>query len=501
MAIKKTETTPLLALNKVTIRCGRQRVFERTTWIVVPGQMWALIGPNGAGKSLLIDAIRGRLPVVEGDIEYGFPDTCLPEEEIVHLSFESQKRLSRKAGSFHQARWHSLADDSGLSVRRTLSKTRCAGPRRAGDFEQRRDEAIRLLGIQNLLGREVMQLSNGELRKVLIAQALIQSPSLLFLDDPFCGLDQRSRRNLMNILKRLIRKLPVILVTPRRAEIPDEATHLLYIDHQSVVAQGEKASLLKDPRLHEFLHPPPGPERAKITAGPSNGPPLIRMRKVNVIYNRVRVLKELDWIVREGQRWALLGPNGAGKSTLLSLITADNPQAYGNDITLFGRPRGSGESIWEIKRRIGHLSPELHLHMPPGLTGLDVVCSGLVDPEEPEAVDPKQIRRAGLSWMKQLKLAGWADESFGALSCGEQRLILIARALVNRPGLIVLDEPCQGLDPANRNRTLRLVDEAIGKTGAGLIYVTHHPDELPGCITHLLKLRQGRVVKKGVFRG
>jgi molybdate transport system ATP-binding protein len=194
-----------------------------------------------------------------------------------------------------------------------------------------------------------------------------------------------------------------------------------------------------------------------------------------------------------------LGPNGAGKTTLLSLILGDNPQAYANEIALFGRRRGSGESIWEIKRRIGWVAPELHLYTPFDATGFDVVCSGFFDSVGLYRRCSPQQREEGRAWMARLDIADCTDAMFRQLSEGEQRMVLVARALVKQPQLLVLDEPCQGLDARNRDRVLEAVD-SIGEHGYGLdtsmIYVTHEADELPKSITHVIRLRAGVVIDK-----
>jgi molybdate transport system ATP-binding protein len=205
--------------------------------------------------------------------------------------------------------------------------------------------------------------------------------------------------------------------------------------------------------------------------------------------------------VREGEQWALLGPNGAGKTTLLSLILGDNPQAYANRVRLFGRRRGSGESIWEIKRRIGWVAPELHLTYPRGLSCLDVVCSGFANSvgvyQRPSPVQ----REAAQRWMERLGVSQYAARAFGELSEGEQRLVLIVRALVRGPELLILDEPCQGLDAKHRDQVLQAV-EAIGRRGkASVIYVTHDPQALPTTVSHVLRLDRGRIVARGRWAG
>ena len=217
------------------------------------------------------------------------------------------------------------------------------------------------------------------------------------------------------------------------------------------------------------------------------------MNNVNVAYRGAPVLRHVNWTVRKGEKWALLGPNGAGKTTLLSLILADNPQAYGNDIKLFGKKRGSGESIWEIKKRIGWVSPELQLYYPRGATCLQVACSGWFDSIGLfEKCTPRK-RDASLKWLKKFGLSSRAKDTFAHLSEGEQRLTLLARAMVKDPELLILDEPCQGLDAENRDRFLQVVDSVCRHKNKTMIYVTHRSDEFPKCITNVLGIDAGRV--------
>ena len=232
--------------------------------------------------------------------------------------------------------------------------------------------------------------------------------------------------------------------------------------------------------------------RSLVNGQQSARPVLVRMRKVNVSYGDVQVLSGINWTVRRGDKWALLGPNGSGKTTLLSLILGDNPQAYANEITLFGRRRGSGESIWEIKQHIGWVAPELLLHYPRDVLCVDVVCSGFFDSVGLYRRPTAGQRQVAQQWMERLSMWKHARMPLAALSEGEQRLALVARALVKEPWLLILDEPCQGLDADNRRRVLGAV-AAIGRQpDATLIYVTHQDDELLPVITHVLRLRKSR---------
>jgi molybdate transport system ATP-binding protein len=217
------------------------------------------------------------------------------------------------------------------------------------------------------------------------------------------------------------------------------------------------------------------------------------LQHASVNYQDVPVLHDITWTMRQGEHWAIRGPNGAGKSTLLSLILADNPQAYANDLKLFGRQRGSGESIWDIKQRIGWVAPELNNFYQSHDTCRMVVCSGFFDSIGLyHDVTPAQAQVAA-AWMQALGIEALAGQSFQAVSIGEQRLILLARALVKQPSLLILDEPCQGLDAPHRTRIIDLLDSLCQQTQVSLLYVTHHTDELPQAITHVLELERGRI--------
>ena len=217
-------------------------------------------------------------------------------------------------------------------------------------------------------------------------------------------------------------------------------------------------------------------------------PAVIRLRNVTIRYGERVILDSLDWTVREGEHWALTGANGSGKSTLLSLINADNPQAYAHDIELFGRPRGSGESIWDIKRRIGFVSPELHRAFRVDAPALDIVTSGYFDTEG-LFVRPSPEHRAGARrWMEAFGIDDLAEKPFLRLSSGEQRLCLVVRAFVKDPPLYILDEPLQGIDEPHRRRVKSLLDRFCGAPGKTLLMVTHYPEEYPSCIDHSLSL-------------
>ena len=217
---------------------------------------------------------------------------------------------------------------------------------------------------------------------------------------------------------------------------------------------------------------------------------VVRLNKVTIRYDERVILKDLDWVVKKGEKWALTGENGSGKSTLLSLVCADNPQSYACDISLFGRKRGSGESIWEIKKRIGYVSPEIHRAYLKNLPAIDIVASGLHDSVGLYVRPRPEEKSVCEEWMQTFGIAGLKDRSFLQLSSGEQRLVLLARAFVKNPDLLILDEPFHGLDDENRRLVKEVVENFSNQKDKTLIMVSHYPEEVPACMTHSLHLKR-----------
>ena len=219
--------------------------------------------------------------------------------------------------------------------------------------------------------------------------------------------------------------------------------------------------------------------------------PLVVLDRCRVAYGPVEILPSVSWTIRPGEHWALCGPNGSGKSTLLSLIHADNPQVYSNSVTVFGRRRGTGESIWDIKRQIGYISPEMHLYFGGGaLSVREVIARGLNDTVGNYVrLTPRQLHTAD-RWIALLHMEHLADRRFNTLSSGEQRMALLARCMVKNPRLLILDEPMHGLDAMRKRAVKTIIDTLATRDNTTLVYVTHCPEERPECITHTLTLRR-----------
>jgi len=351
--------------------------------------------------------------------------------------------------------------------------------------------------ITGLLNRGLKYLSTGELRKVLIAEELMGHPDLLILDEPYEGLDEPSRKDLSELIDHLMDQgVQIIMLLNRFSEISERIDNLGYMRDRTLLLKGDRKNILKSEelqRLHHFydsslpaLPAPPRTEEALYS-----GPILVDMKNIRVSYDGKDILKNLNWQLKRGQHWKVVGPNGVGKSTLLSLITGDNPQAYANNLHLFGRKKGSGETLWEIKKHIGYVSSTLQRDYRVRVSLRIVVISGLYDSIGLYNQYGESEKKLAEEWLKLIKMEHKADSPFQSLSFGEQRLVLIARAMIKHPPLLILDEPCQGLDELNRLMVLKLIDLLAEKGVTTVLHVTHHREDKIPSIKKELRLDFG----------
>ncbi|MBP5409066.1 MAG: ATP-binding cassette domain-containing protein [Prevotella sp.] len=439
----------------------------------------AVVGRNGSGKTQYIEQLRRQ--VASDRLRYiAFSDSYGP---VVDKAYYLQLRWNQ----------HDI-DPETPNVGALLEKAyQLAGE----DTEERRQlqrHLYDLFHMEPLLDKYVITLSSGELRKFQLTKTLFANPSLLIMDNPFIGLDAETRDQLKELLLLLAEKhrLDIILVLSKTDDIPTFVSEVIELRNGKILPPCSR----EDYYNRQLPIPPhvlTKEKREAILALPYQDndyhtDEVIKMQQVSIRYGERTILKALDWTVRNGERWALSGQNGSGKSTLLSLVCADNPQSYACDITLFDRPRGSGESIWDIKKHIGYVSPEMHRSYQRDLPAIRIVVSGLKD-SVGLYVKPNEDEFAICRfWMDIFGLEDKYNRTFMKLSSGEQRLVLLARAFVKDPQLLILDEPLHGLDLMNRRLVKDVIETFCERRNKTMVMVTHYEEELPPIITNKIYL-------------
>lgn len=466
------------------------RMKEPVNMTLAAGEHIAIVGRNASGKSMLVDIVTGRWPLLMNEVKYDFSPSAsrMAYENIKYIAFRDSYG-DADGNYYYQQRWNSQDLEETPLVRDLLPQV--------PDSELKRT-LYTLFGVNEMLDKHIILLSSGELRKFQLTKTLLGNPRVLIMDNPFIGLDAKTRDQLHILLAELTRvtSLQVILVLSKSDDIPSFITHVIPVEDRVCGAKITLADYLATrPPLPSHVLSAEKEERIlnlPYHDGLYHTEHVVDLNKVSIRYGERTILKELDWTVKCGEKWALSGDNGSGKSTLLSLVCADNPQSYACDISLFGRKRGTGESIWEIKKHIGYVSPEMHRAYLKNLPAIDIVASGLHDSvglyKRPH---PEQMAACEW-WMNIFGIADLKDRNFLQLSSGEQRLVLLARAFVKDPELLILDEPLHGLDLYNRRLVKDVIEAFCRRKDKTLIMVTHYQEELPACITHSLYLQRNR---------
>ena len=565
----------LISINNCRIENSKETLIQNINWTYESGQAWLVIGPNGGGKAEFLNALANEAGIrfVRNEINEG--DRPLNQSKSSYFSsFEKSVEivsLEKAAKIIEEERINDESDyveggiDHGRSGRIFISqsldnsiKKNSSLPEFAKSLEK--DPSIKLCGIEKILDRGLKYMSTGEIRRTLLARALISGKKLLILSDPFAGLDKESRTILLeffnSITERQI-KTPennsfphIILAMERWNEIPENISHVIEFSNKEISFCGCKEDYLKKLNQSDHNHlmekkelkdsfyeiiqttskgensegtvlsqsstpegtvlsqssTPEGTDLSKSStsegtdlskSSTSEGTDLsasskilVEMKNVNVGWGDNRVLKNINWKLFEGNHWLIRGPNGSGKTTFLELITGDNQQVYSNEIYMFGKKRGSGESIWDIKKNLGIVSYRMHVEyrMLGGTSLQNVIISGLRDSIGLYGKASDLEISTAKKWLALAKLQDRANENFGNLSYGEQRAVLILRAVVKSPKILILDEPCHGLDENYRFKILELLELIAEQKTTTLLHVTHDPSEMLKCEKHILEL-------------
>lgn len=467
-----------ISIRDLGLQLGPQKILDSMQLDLKSQELTAIVGGMGAGKTFLAKALCGRAFRTGNVYFHGFGPHPTLEWVPQQHRFKNRQNLQE---FYLQQRFNSQDKDNAYTILEELQ----AWP------EAEVSVALQRFGLWEQRHQALIQLSNGENKRLQILKALLSKPDFLILDNPYLGLDQEGRLRLDDALAYLKGLDMVLLLLSSPMALPKVVDHVHRLnqgklfavsDAESQAWTGSRVQLQQDQTaaLQWLIEHAPAMPNAEV---------MVKMERVNIKYQDRVVLPAFDWEIRRGEQWALHGPNGAGKSTLISYITADNPQAYAQALTLFDRPRGSGESIWDIKRHIGYTSPEMHLYFKSSLSAAQVVGTGLLDTMGLyKELKPDQWQRIQ-TWFGVYGLAYLLDRPFHTLSTGQQKVVLLLRALVKNPALLILDEACQGLDDHFIALTKAVLDYLAQHQGNALIYVTHLPQDLPDGIQHHKHLR------------
>jgi molybdate transport system ATP-binding protein len=497
----RSRREPLIELRGVDVALNGRFVLRGLNWSLRPGEHWTVMGANGSGKSTFLRLLHAEIwPAPNsGERIYrldGAPQTTAVgvQRHIALVSPESQERYLRQE-------WRLTARDV---IHTGFAQTDLLYEKLAREQKAQAEALAQQVGIASLLRRDMQTLSTGELRKVLIARALIGHPKILLLDEVCDGLDAAFRREMLAFIDSIARRGTQIIYTTHRTDEPLQAiTHVALFEGGRLLRQ-ERRSVVrggKPPRSRRKSSPTHGlRKRHCVPAHTTEQPavPLIEIEEADVFLDRKKVLHHITWKLCRGQHWVVLGGNGVGKTTFLKLVASEIYPAVGGRVERFGLT--ARNTIWDLRRHIGCVSPLLQTHYREELTAQEVVASGFFSSiglmDRVTAAQRRRVREL----LDRFELGHLAARRMTQLSFGELRKMLTLRALVHRPRLLILDEPFDGLDAISR-RDFAAALLRVAQGGTQLIVVTHHLDDLPRCMTHGLFLESGRITAQGQWPG
>ncbi len=492
---------PIITIRNGVCRMPAWRMAEPVNFQCCDGEHLAIVGPNAGGKTRLVNILTGRYPLLMRDPDYDFsPSTKkLVSDNVKYITFLDAYGGDSDRTYYLQQRWNQTEMDEATPT--VAEKLEEAYQKAGADTPERRALQRHLYDVfdlHHLLDKKTPLLSSGELRKFKLTETLFTQPRVLIMDNPYIGLDADMREQLTGVLQMIASQFQIqlMLVLSKSDDIPSFITHVVEVRQNKALPKRPLADylasrpalpqhMLSEEMRREILNLPYKSDEYHTRE-------VVCMHGVSIRYGDRTILRSLDWTVLNGERWALGGKNGSGKSTLLSLVCADNPQSYACDITLFDRQRGTGESIWDIKKHIGYVSPEMHRAYKRDLPAIQIVASGLKDSVGLYVRPHEEDYAVCRCWMREFGVEQLADRTFLKLSSGEQRLVLLARAFVKDPELLILDEPLHGLDNHNRILAKDVINAFCERQNKTLIMVTHYKTEMPSCIDHALELVRQR---------
>ena len=450
-----------------------------------PNEHLAIIGTSGSGKTTLAKVLAGQL-FAKGTVIIKFDEQSFLHKKVLLTEQRNQfKNLSNTNDFYYQQRYNSFDNSDAQTVIQALYQI---------NENQEAEQIEKLLfqfGLDQRRDASLIQLSSGENKRFQLIKAILSQPQILILDSPFIGLDITARKYLHTIITELAANGTKIILITDAHQVPDCITYVATLEEGSLKSFVPKNEFNPDDNSLHSVHNYANIYSLPVSENDEQYDDVVKMKNVTVKYGEKTILHDINWQIKTSDKWLLRGHNGAGKSTLISLINGDNPQAYKNEIYLFDKRRGTGESIWDIKRKIGFVSPELHAFYDKQTSCYNAIASGFFDTiglfkklSEAQQIQVKQ-------WIDFLHLSNLQYKSVSTLSFGTQRLVLLARALIKNPPLLILDEPCQGLDDEQKNTFINLVNDICEQFNKTLIYISHYNNEIPLCIDHVLELKAG----------
>ncbi len=484
---------PSIIIKDLRIKNQDTYILDGISFSLQPGENLAIMGPSGSGKTSLTKAIAGKI-YFSGKILF---DEHLSPEGHSSIVFVSQhnsfKNLSNTFDFYYQQRFNSFDSSDAPTVINELLKIFHEDEKEA-DKIKKIESGLKRLGIFYLKDAPLIQLSSGEQKRFQLIKALLNPPKLLILDSPFIGLDIESRNGLHEILNEISNNGTQLILIPGTFSLPDYITHVVYLENKKLSFFGEKEEFdFKENEEQRENIAFFDPELFPVEMQDLKMQTIIKMVDIQIKYGLKIIIQHFNWEIKQGEKWLLKGANGSGKSSLLNLITGDHPQAYSNKIYLFGKKRGTGESIWDIKQKTGYVSAELDAYFEKQISCFDAIASGFFDTIGLYKKLSKDQHKMIMQWLDFLHLSSHvSNKPLHEISSGIQRLIFLARALVKNPPLLILDEPCQGLDFQQRKQFISIIDQICTDTKRSLIYVTHNEEDVPTCIQKILKLETGK---------
>ncbi|MFH4766053.1 molybdate ABC transporter ATP-binding protein ModF [Vibrio alginolyticus] len=436
-------------------------------WKINTQQSWGIFSADGDIGSLLGDLICDEMSPDSGEIE-------LNGLSVAQVSLSEQQRLLERELEKDDTDFLDRIDQGSTGYSLILEQSQDTNLT---------EQLINDLDLSHLRDSGFRVLSTGETRRVMLARALATQPDLVLLDNPFTGLDIAHRAALARYLHSLSQNVQLLITFSRESDMPEWINSIALFSAGKLDSTMDKSSWDNHPIIGQIKSQSKQQSEEMMSlirqhqhSTPFNNP-IFELKNGTVEYTDKKIFTDLNWRIDKGQHWQVKGPNGCGKSTLLGLIFGDHPQCYSNDIDIFGKKRGTGETIWEIKQHIGMVSSALHLQYRVNCSALEVILSGFYDSIGLYNQPTRKEMDIANEWLDILHMSQYKKTSFKQLEYGQQRLLLIARAIVKQPTLLILDEPYQGLDFLGRRLVKNTLELIARENLSQLLYVSHYQED------------------------